>query len=63
MFLLYENINAYVPGELPGRPQSRVLGWFLPGAETLKENSVGGELRTGTDGCIKHSFKTYLTNG
>ena len=35
MFLLYENINAYVPGELPGRPQSRVLGWFLPGAETL----------------------------
>lgn len=60
MFLLIMNINAYVPGELPGRPQSRVLGWFLPGAETLKENRVGGELRTGLDGCIEHSFKTYF---
>ena len=62
MFILTENINklysATFPVALPGWPQSRVLGWFLPGAETLKENSVGGELRTGTDGCIKHSFKT-----
>jgi len=50
MFLLTENINelygATFPVSLPGRPRPRVLGWFLPGAETLKENSVGGELRT-----------------
>jgi hypothetical protein len=51
MFLLTENINELYGATFPvlslsGWPQSRVLGWFLPGAETLKENSVGGELRT-----------------
>ena len=64
MLLLTENINklygATFPVSIPGRPRPRVLGWFLPGAETLEENRVGGELRTGVDGCIEHSFKTYF---